>query len=84
MGSMNSNNWLSFPLSPTHSSIPAHLQTAQSHHFSLGLVNENIDNPFQNQGMLLELRLLLFSIYWVCEFAGVSMIFYIFFEQSGI
>nr|XP_027121530.1 AP2-like ethylene-responsive transcription factor PLT2 [Coffea arabica] len=49
MGSMNSNNWLSFPLSPTHSSIPAHLQTAQSHHFSLGLVNENIDNPFQNQ-----------------------------------
>ncbi|KAL3529838.1 hypothetical protein ACH5RR_009160 [Cinchona calisaya] len=50
MGSMNSNNWLSFPLSPTHSSLPAHLQTAhQSHHFSLGLVNENIDNPFQNQ-----------------------------------
>ncbi|KAJ8551292.1 hypothetical protein K7X08_000662 [Anisodus acutangulus] len=46
---MNSNNWLSFPLSPTHSSLPPHLQTAQSHHFSLGLVNETIDNPFQNQ-----------------------------------
>ncbi|XP_059311464.1 AP2-like ethylene-responsive transcription factor PLT2 [Lycium ferocissimum] len=46
---MNSNNWLSFPLSPTHSSLPPHLQTVQSHHFSLGLVNETIDNPFQNQ-----------------------------------
>ncbi|KAJ8563728.1 hypothetical protein K7X08_032180 [Anisodus acutangulus] len=46
---MNSNNWTSFPLSPTHSSLPPHLQTAQSHHFSLGLVNETIDNPFQNQ-----------------------------------
>ncbi|CAI9106548.1 OLC1v1005732C1 [Oldenlandia corymbosa var. corymbosa] len=49
MGSMNSNNWLSFPLSPTHSSLPHHLQTAQSHQFSLGLVNESIDNPFQTQ-----------------------------------
>ena len=49
---MNSNNWLSFPLSPTHSSLPPHLQNAQSHHFSLGLVNETIDNPFQNQGIL--------------------------------
>ncbi|KAL9169083.1 hypothetical protein ABFS82_04G056400 [Erythranthe guttata] len=40
---MNSNNWLSFPLSPT--------QTPQSHHFSLGLVNDNInETPFQNQG----------------------------------
>ncbi|CAN4119826.1 unnamed protein product [Withania somnifera] len=47
---MNSNNWLSFPLSPTHpSSLSPHLQTTQSHHFSLGLVNETIDNPFQNQ-----------------------------------
>ncbi|XP_049380007.1 AP2-like ethylene-responsive transcription factor PLT2 [Solanum stenotomum] len=46
---MNSNNWLSFPLSPTHSSLPPHLQNDQSHHFSLGLVNETIDNPFQNQ-----------------------------------
>ncbi|KAL0435440.1 UNVERIFIED_CONTAM: AP2-like ethylene-responsive transcription factor PLT2 [Sesamum radiatum] len=34
---MNSNNWLSFPLSPTHPSLPPHLQTPQSHHhFSLG------------------------------------------------
>ncbi|GMP88146.1 hypothetical protein CsSME_00040228 [Camellia sinensis var. sinensis] len=49
MGSMNSNNWLSFPLSPTHPSLPANLHNSQSHHFSLGLVNENIDNPFQNQ-----------------------------------
>ncbi|KAE8037109.1 hypothetical protein FH972_009732 [Carpinus fangiana] len=50
MGSMNSNNWLSFPLSPTHSSLPAHLQTAQSHQFSLGLVNDHsMVNPFQSQ-----------------------------------
>ncbi|KAL0459252.1 UNVERIFIED_CONTAM: AP2-like ethylene-responsive transcription factor PLT2 [Sesamum latifolium] len=47
---MNSNNWLSFPLSPTHPSLPPHLQTPQSHHhFSLGLVNDNIETPFQNQ-----------------------------------
>ncbi|XP_022892525.1 AP2-like ethylene-responsive transcription factor PLT2 [Olea europaea var. sylvestris] len=46
---MNSNNWLSFPLSPTHSSIPPHLQGAQSHQFSLGLVNDNIDSPFPAQ-----------------------------------
>ncbi|OIW05726.1 hypothetical protein TanjilG_23512 [Lupinus angustifolius] len=46
---MNSNNWLSFPLSPTHSSLPAHdLQATQYHQFSLGLVNENMENPFQN------------------------------------
>ncbi|KAF4354934.1 hypothetical protein G4B88_026804, partial [Cannabis sativa] len=42
MGSMNTNNWLSFPLSPTHASLP-------SHQFTLGLVNDNMDNPFQNQ-----------------------------------
>ncbi|GFP98758.1 ap2-like ethylene-responsive transcription factor plt1 [Phtheirospermum japonicum] len=41
---MNSNNWLSFPLSPTHPSLPH-----PSHHFSLGLVNDNIETPFQNQ-----------------------------------
>ncbi|XP_076926791.1 AP2-like ethylene-responsive transcription factor PLT2 [Bidens hawaiensis] len=46
---MNSNNWLSFPLSPTHSSLPPHLHTAQSHSFSLGLVHDNIDTPFPNQ-----------------------------------
>ncbi|XP_061355116.1 AP2-like ethylene-responsive transcription factor PLT1 [Gastrolobium bilobum] len=43
------NNWLSFPLSPTHSSLPAHdIQAIPYHQFSLGLVNENIENPFQN------------------------------------
>ncbi|XP_027356302.1 AP2-like ethylene-responsive transcription factor PLT2 [Abrus precatorius] len=43
------NNWLSFPLSPTHSSLPANdLQATQYHQFSLGLVNENMENPFQN------------------------------------
>ncbi|KAL4591454.1 hypothetical protein LXL04_004420 [Taraxacum kok-saghyz] len=46
---MNSNNWLSFPLSPTHSSLQSHLQTAQSHNFSLGLVHDNMDTPFPNQ-----------------------------------
>ncbi|KAJ4845759.1 AP2-like ethylene-responsive transcription factor plt2 [Turnera subulata] len=51
MGSMNSNNWLSFPLSPTHSALPTHLHTAaaHAHQFSLGLVSDNIDNPFQTQ-----------------------------------
>ncbi|KAJ7947529.1 AP2-like ethylene-responsive transcription factor [Quillaja saponaria] len=48
MGSMNSNNWLSFPLSPTHSSQPAYLQTTQSHQFSLGVVNDGMEIPFQN------------------------------------
>ncbi|KVH96963.1 hypothetical protein Ccrd_000943 [Cynara cardunculus var. scolymus] len=47
---MNSNNWLSFPLSPTHLSLPPHLHTAQkSHNFSLGLVHDNMDTPFPNQ-----------------------------------
>ncbi|KAJ9555394.1 hypothetical protein OSB04_010008 [Centaurea solstitialis] len=46
---MNSNNWLSFPLSPTHSSLPPHLHTSQSHNFSLGLVHDNMDTPFPNQ-----------------------------------
>ncbi|XP_073039636.1 LOW QUALITY PROTEIN: AP2-like ethylene-responsive transcription factor PLT2 [Primulina eburnea] len=49
---MNSNNWLSFPLSPTtHSSLPPlHVQTADSHHFSLGSVDENYaETPFQSQ-----------------------------------
>ncbi|XP_054811334.1 AP2-like ethylene-responsive transcription factor PLT1 [Prosopis cineraria] len=48
MGSMNSNNWLSFPLSPTQSSLPPQLQASQSHQFSLGLVNDSMENPFQN------------------------------------
>ena len=47
---MNSNNWLSFPLSPTHSSLPPHLHTAQSHNFNLGVVHDNMDTPFPNQG----------------------------------
>ncbi|KAG8638266.1 AP2-like ethylene-responsive transcription factor PLT2 [Manihot esculenta] len=46
---MNSNNWLSFPLSPTHSSLPNHLHASHSQQFSLGLVTENLDNPFQHQ-----------------------------------
>ncbi|KAM5582614.1 AP2-like ethylene-responsive transcription factor PLT2 [Rosa sericea] len=49
MGSMNSNNWLSFPLSPTHSSLPSQLHPSHSHQFSLGLVSDSMDNPFQNQ-----------------------------------
>lgn len=48
---MNSNNWLSFPLSPTHSSLPNHLHASHSQQFSLGLVTENLDNPFQHQGI---------------------------------
>ncbi|CAI8616645.1 unnamed protein product [Vicia faba] len=43
------NNWLSFPLSPSNSSLPSNdLQATQYHHFPLGLVNENMENPFQN------------------------------------
>lgn len=45
------NNWLSFPLSPSHSSLPADdhdLQATQYHQFSLGLVHDNMENPFQN------------------------------------
>lgn len=72
MGSMNSNNWLSFPpdLSPNpHSSLPPHLQAAAAaHHFSLGLVNDNIhDNPFHNHGMFF-LRLLPDYTGTGCEF----------------
>ncbi|XP_074319176.1 AP2-like ethylene-responsive transcription factor PLT2 [Silene latifolia] len=44
---MNSNNWLSaFPLSPTHSSIPSHHSDQSHQHFSLGLVSDQLDNPF--------------------------------------
>lgn len=75
---MNSNNWLSFPLSPTHSSLPAHLQTSQSHHFSLGLGNDTMDNPFQSQGTYL-FPLLLLLLYLslsliLCKFAEWNMI----------
>lgn len=66
MGSMNSNNWLSFPLSPTHASLPTHLHTSQSHQFSLGLVNDNMDNPFQNQAGIYTSHRPLFSfLYYI-------------------
>ncbi|CAI9774488.1 unnamed protein product [Fraxinus pennsylvanica] len=74
MGSMNSNNWLSFPLSPSHSSIPAHLQAAQSHQFSLGLVNENIHTPFPAQGKHIESFIfLLKSSDFACELYIMSL-----------
>ncbi|QHN99001.1 AP2-like ethylene-responsive transcription factor [Arachis hypogaea] len=41
--SSNNNNWLSFPLSPTH-----HQATTQYHQFPLGFVNDTIENPFHN------------------------------------
>ncbi|MED6169899.1 hypothetical protein PIB30_025465 [Stylosanthes scabra] len=68
MGSMNSNNWLSFPLSPTHSSLPPH------HQFSLGtLVNDNIDNSFQNHDWnLLNSHSSSSQIPKVADFLGVS------------
>ncbi|CAL1391122.1 unnamed protein product [Linum trigynum] len=49
---MNSNNWLSFPLSPTHPTLQTHLQSSHhsGHHFSIGLVNDTMDNSFQSQG----------------------------------
>lgn len=63
MGSMNSNNWLSFPLSQDQSSLQANLHASQSHQFSLGLVNEPMDNPFQNQGMYMCVYINLFIPY---------------------
>ncbi|XP_042515642.1 AP2-like ethylene-responsive transcription factor PLT1 [Macadamia integrifolia] len=45
---MNSNNWLSFPLSPPHPTLH-NLHTPQSHQFSLGLMNDTVDHPFQIQ-----------------------------------
>ncbi|KAG4183535.1 hypothetical protein ERO13_A09G115000v2 [Gossypium hirsutum] len=45
---MNSNNWLSFPLSPSNSSL--HSSQSHDHHqFNVGLVNDNMENPFQTQ-----------------------------------
>ncbi|KAF8403846.1 hypothetical protein HHK36_011952 [Tetracentron sinense] len=49
MGSLNSNNWFSFPISPTLPSLPAQLHTP----YSLGLVNDIIGNPFQTQELSL-------------------------------
>ncbi|KAL0743053.1 hypothetical protein Bca4012_084566 [Brassica carinata] len=39
---MNSNNWLGFPLSPNHSSLPPH-------EYNIGLVSDHMDNHFQTQ-----------------------------------
>ncbi|KAF1885125.1 hypothetical protein Lal_00029014 [Lupinus albus] len=70
---MNSNNWLSFPLSPTHSSLPPHdLQATQYHHFSLGLVNENMENPFQNHDWNLINTQTNDEVPKVADFLGVS------------
>ncbi|XP_073220937.1 AP2-like ethylene-responsive transcription factor PLT2 [Cicer arietinum] len=72
---MNSNNWLSFPLSPTHhSSIPPHLQTThESHHFSLGtLVNDTMENPFQNHDWNLINSDSCNEVPKVADFLGVS------------
>ncbi|KAF5471227.1 hypothetical protein F2P56_011680 [Juglans regia] len=69
---MNSNNWLSFPLSPTHSSLPAHLQTTPSHHFSLGLVNDQMENPFQSQEWNLMNTHASNEVPKVADFLGVS------------
>ncbi|TKY67421.1 AP2 ethylene-responsive transcription factor PLT2 [Spatholobus suberectus] len=67
------NNWLSFPLSPTHSSLPAHdLQATQYHQFSLGLVNENMENPFQNHDWNLINTHSSNEVPKVADFLGVS------------
>ncbi|XP_021278972.1 AP2-like ethylene-responsive transcription factor PLT2 [Herrania umbratica] len=72
MGSMNSNNWLSFPLSPTNSSLPTHLHSSQSHQFNLGLVNDNMENPFQAQEWNLINTHDTSEIPKVADFLGVS------------
>ncbi|KAF9597407.1 hypothetical protein IFM89_017753 [Coptis chinensis] len=53
MGSMNFNNWLSFPLSPSHSSLPTNLDESpsDSHHFALGLFNEPMAPCLAQQGV---------------------------------
>ncbi|GMI89158.1 PLETHORA 1 [Hibiscus trionum] len=61
---MNSNNWLSFPLSPTDSS--------QSHHFNLGLVNDSMENPFQTQEWNLINTNYTSEVPKVADFLGVS------------
>lgn len=79
MGSMNSNNWLSFPLSPTNSSLPTHLHPSQSHQFNLGLVNDNVENPFQAQGTdhilsIFSLSIFVSLICLVCKFTEWNLI----------
>ncbi|RDX86895.1 AP2-like ethylene-responsive transcription factor PLT1, partial [Mucuna pruriens] len=72
-GSIMNNNWLSFPLSPTHSSLPTHdLQATQYHQFSLGLVNENMENPFQNHDWNLINTHSSNEVPKVADFLGVS------------
>ncbi|XP_047162503.1 AP2-like ethylene-responsive transcription factor PLT2 [Vigna umbellata] len=67
------NNWLSFPLSPTHSSLPSHdLQATQYHQFSLGLVNESMENPFQNHDWNLINTHSSNEVPKVADFLGVS------------
>ncbi|KAJ8751224.1 hypothetical protein K2173_016405 [Erythroxylum novogranatense] len=69
---MNSNNWLTFPLSPNNSSLQTHMQTPHSHQFSLGLVNDNMDNPFQNQEWSLVNTHGTSEVPKVADFLGVS------------
>ncbi|KAE9620461.1 putative transcription factor AP2-EREBP family [Lupinus albus] len=70
---MNSNNWLSFPHSPPHSTLPTHdLQATQYHQFSLGLVNENMDNPFQSHDWNLINTHSSDEVPKVADFLGVS------------
>ncbi|QCD88418.1 AP2-like factor [Vigna unguiculata] len=68
------NNWLSFPLSPTHSSLPSShdLQATQYHQFSLGLVNETMENPFQNHDWNLINTHSSNEVPKVADFLGVS------------
>ncbi|CAI0412450.1 unnamed protein product [Linum tenue] len=69
---MNSNNWLSFPLSPTHPTLQTHLQSSHSHHFSLGLVNDTMDNPFHSQDWSLVNNQASDEVPKVADFLGVS------------
>ncbi|EEF48868.1 Protein MSF1, putative [Ricinus communis] len=69
---MNSNNWLSFPLSPTHPSLPTHLHTSHPQQFSLGLVTETMDNPFQAQEWSLVNSQGSNEVPKVADFLGVS------------
>nr|DAD42334.1 TPA_asm: hypothetical protein HUJ06_000564 [Nelumbo nucifera] len=49
MGSMNSNSWLAFNISPTPSTMPTNNLHASPSQFSLGLVNDTVGHSFQIQ-----------------------------------
>ncbi|KAL8122181.1 AP2-like ethylene-responsive transcription factor PLT2 [Apium graveolens] len=72
---MNSNNWLSFPFSPPNPSLQTHLTSSSGDHsqqFSLGLVTDNDDSPFQHQEWNMISGQVSSEVPKVADFLGVS------------